>query len=136
MSWLRLISCHVLPRSVLRYRLGSVSSISVYTVFGSEGATATAILPTAWLAAGSPCPASRCQVTPPSRDAQRPLPGPPLWSCQVLISNCHIPANSVFGSPGSIARSEQPVFGSTKSTRVHVFPPSAVRNTPRSAEGP
>src|SRR6266849_2354262 len=109
--------------------------MSAYTVLGFEGATATAIFPTT-CDGGSPCPTRRFQVTPPSRDIHSPLPGPPLCRCHVFTSNCHIPANTVFGSPGSIARSEQPVLASTNSTRVHVLPPSAVRYTPRSCCGP
>ena len=136
MSWLRVTRRHVAPASSERYSEGSVSSISVYTRLGSDGATATAILPTAWLASGSPCPASRFHVAPPSRVTHRPLPGPPLFRFQVLISSCHIPANSTLGSPGSIARSAQPVFASTNSTRVQVLPPSVVRYTPRSGAGP
>src|SRR2546425_9452260 len=136
MSWLRDTTRQKLPRSSLRYSVGSRSSTSAYTLFGFDGATATATLPTLCLASGSPCPTRRFHVTPPSRDAQRPLPGPPLCRCHVFTSNCHIPANSVLGSPGSIARSEHPVFGSTNSARVHVLPPPAVRYTPRCCAGP
>src|SRR2546426_1110615 len=136
MSWLRLTRRHVAPASSERYSEGSVSSSSAYTRLGSEGATATAILPTGWFAAGSPWPVSRFHVAPPSRVTHSPLPGPPLFRFHVLISSCHIPANRTFGSPGSIARSAQPVFGSTDSTRFHVLPPSVVRYTPRSGDGP
>src|SRR2546421_12850790 len=78
----------------------------------------------------------RFHVAPPSRDTHSPLPGPPFWRCHVLTSNCHIPANSVFGSPGSMARSEQPVLGSENNTRLHVLPPSVVRYTTRSSSVP
>src|SRR5207302_1772411 len=133
MSWLHDTTRQKLPRSSLRYSVGSRSSTSAYTVFGFDGATATATLPTTCLASGRPCPASRFHVAPPSRDTHSPLPGPPLWRCHVFTSNCHIPAKTVFGSPGSMARSEQPVLASTNSTRVHVLPPSLVFQTPPEA---
>jgi hypothetical protein len=73
---------------------------------------------------------------PPSFEVKRPLPGPPLSRPQVLMSICHMPANSLRGFFGSIASSEQPVFSSTNSTRSQFLPPSVVRNTPRSGWGP
>jgi hypothetical protein len=45
-------------------------------------------------------------------------------------------ANSLFGLPGSVARSAAPVRGSTYSTFLQVLPPSVVLNTPRSAFSP
>src|SRR2546427_12191787 len=135
MSWLRLTSRHVAPAPPEGYSEGSVSSSSAYTRLGSEGATATAILPTGWFAAGSPWPVSRFQVAPPSRVTQSPLPGPPLFRFHVLISSCHMPANRTLGSPGSIARSAQPVFASTNSPRLHALPPSVGGYTPRPGPG-
>src|SRR3989442_208524 len=88
-----------------------------------------------WLLPPAPNP-ERASEAPPSTAPHSPPPAPPLFRFQVLISSCHIPANSTLGSPGSIARSAQPVFASTNNTRVHVFPPSVVRYTPRSADGP
>src|SRR5260221_271905 len=117
----------------LRLRLGmrydDRSSSSAYTTFGFDCATANAILPTTCLASGSPWLTRRFHVTPPSREAHSPLPGPPLCKCHVFTSNCHIPAKSVLGSPGSMAKSEHPVFGSTNGTRPHASPPSRLTCT-------
>ena len=92
--------------------------------FESDGATATSILPTGGL--GNPVSAF-FQVAPPSRVMYTPLPGPPLYIAHVCITTCHVPAISTFGSFASIEMPEQPVFGSTNSTRSHVSPPSVVR---------
>ena len=95
---------------------------------------ATATLPTG--RAGSPRPVRRFQLTPPSPEIKRPLPGPPLSLPQVWISSCHMPAKRIRGLFASMARSEQPVFSSTKSALSQVLPPSVVRKTPRSCCGP
>src|SRR6185369_7009408 len=85
---------------------------------------------------GRPLPERRFQVTPPSVDLNKPLPGPPLSRPHVCISSGHMPAYKTFGLFGSISRCAQPLFSSVNSTRVHVLPPSVVRNTPRSACAP
>src|SRR5437879_13196834 len=113
MSWLRLTRRHVAPASSERYSEGSVSSSSAYTRLGSEGATATAILPTGWFAAGSPWPVSRFQVAPPSRVTQSPPPGPPLFRFHVLIASSHTPANRLPRSPGSLGTAANPAVAST-----------------------
>src|SRR3954469_11925967 len=101
--------------------------------FGFDGAIATPTLPTGDF--GIPFTA-RVQVDPPSCDRKTPLPSPPLWIFQVCITSDHMPAAMVFGSLGSSDRLEHPVFGSTKSTRCQLAPPSVVRYTPRSCCGP
>ena len=78
----------------------------------------------------------RVHFDPPSRETNTPLPGPPLNIAHVCISTCQVPANSVRGLLGSIARPEQPVFSSTNRTRSQCWPPSVVRKTPRSCCGP
>src|SRR5690348_14235958 len=101
--------------------------------FGFDGAIATPILPTGDL--GMPLIA-RFHVVPPSCERNTPLPAPPLSIFQVCITSDHMPAAIVFGSLGSSERLEQPVLGSTNSTRCQVRPPSVVRYTPRSSCGP
>src|SRR6266702_5600222 len=64
-----------------------------------------------------------------------PLPLPPDTSSHGQRTNCHIPANQTRGFPGTITKSATPVVSLTNSTFCHVLPPSAVRNTPRSALG-
>ena len=127
---------HSWPLSVSPPFHGTPSPVSIIAKmrFGCDGAIANATLPTGFT--GSPFPLSRIHVAPPSVDLNSPLPGPPLVRPHVWISICHNPAYSVRGLDGSIARSLQPVFSSTNSTRVHVPPPSMVRNTPRSCCGP
>jgi hypothetical protein len=100
-------------------------SISAYTRRESLGAIATAIFPRG--GSGRPCPVNRFHVVPPSRDRKTPLPGPPLFLPQVLMSICQRPATRTRGLPASIERSEAPVFSSTKRTRSHDWPPSFVR---------
>src|SRR6267143_168488 len=99
---------------------------------GFVGPTATAMLPKS--PDGNPS-LSRSHVKPPSLDRYRPLPAPPDTSSQGRRTNCHIPANNMRGLPGTITRSAAPVESFTNSTFCHVLPPSAVRNTPRSALG-
>src|SRR5207247_5583238 len=65
-----------------------------------------------------------------------PPPGPPEVSSHGRRTNCHSPANSTRGFPGTMMRSETPVVSLTNSTFCQVLPPSAVRNTPRSGFGP
>src|SRR5579864_7859192 len=67
------------------------------------------------------------QLSPPSRETYRPLPGPPLVSSHGRRRACHIPANSTFGLLGSKQTSEAPVSLSFDSTFCHVLPPSVVR---------
>ena len=105
-----------------------------YTRLGFDRANAIVTFPIVWV--GSPLPLSFFQVSPPSLDVNRPLPGPPLSRPQVFISSCHMPAKAMRGLLGSSTTSEQPVFLSTKRTLSHVLPPSAVRKTPRSGCGP
>src|SRR5882724_9312691 len=64
-----------------------------------------------------------------------PLPAPPDTSSQGRRTNCHIPANSMRGLPGTITRCAAPVESFTNRTFCHVLPPSAVRYTPRSELG-
>ena len=64
-----------------------------------------------------------------------PLAAPPDTSSHGWRTNCHMAANSRRGLPGTMTRSETPVVSLTNSTLRHVLPPSAVRNTPRSALG-
>src|SRR2546430_4315833 len=61
-----------------------------------------------------------------------PLPAPPDTSSQGRRTNCHIPANSMRGLPGTITRCAAPLESFTNRTFCHVLPPSAVRYTPRS----
>src|SRR5215217_5427193 len=96
---------------------------------GLLGAIAKTIFPV--VRVGSPLPESRFQVTPPSVDLKRPLPGPPLSRPHVWISIGHMPANTIRGLLGSISRWAQPLFSSVNNTRSHVLPPSVVRKTPR-----
>ncbi len=86
---------HSWPRSVSWPFHGTPSpvSISAKTRCGFDAEMATATLPTGLV--GSPRPCSRVQVTPPSREVNRPLPGPPLSRPQVWISSVHIPANRI-----------------------------------------
>src|SRR5690349_1916105 len=105
----------------------------MYTRLESEGATATSILPIGeWGRAGS---VIFFQVAPASCDTYKALEGPPLNMAHVCISTCHMPAKIVLGCITSSDRPEQPVLGSTKSERVHVWPPSPVLYTPRSCCG-
>ena len=50
--------------------------------------------------------------------------------------NFHIDAYTMRGLFTSIDRSAAPVLSLRNSTFFHVVPPSVVRNTPRSGEGP
>src|SRR5947209_4293641 len=95
-----------------------------------DGATATLTLPHgplgrpfSFLAPGP----SFSQVSPPSRETYRPLPGPPLVNSHGRRRVCHIPANSTLGLLGSKHTSEAPVSLSLDSTFCHVLPPSVVR---------
>ena len=82
-----------------------------YTRFGSAPDTLTPILPHTPL--GRPSPSSFFQVSPPSVDLKRPLPGPPLSKPQGERRIWYIPAKSTRGFEGSMARSTAPVFSST-----------------------
>src|SRR5438270_491348 len=64
-----------------------------------------------------------------------PLAVPPDTSSHGWRTNCHSAANSSRGLPGTMIRSAAPVVSFANSTLRHVLPPSAVRNTPRSALG-
>src|SRR5581483_9123530 len=99
-------------------------------------ATATPIRPTA--AAGKPRPLNSVHVAPPFLDLYNPMPWPPKGG-YVLHGGRrvrHRLAYTVWGLSGSAARSTAPVFSSLYKTFCHVLPPSAERNTPRSALGP
>src|SRR5437763_457254 len=82
---------------------------------------------------GSPWPARRFQLVPPSIDFQRPLPGPPEVRLHGERTTCQVAAKSTFGLRGSNTTSIAPVDGATPSaslTGVHSMPPSALLNTP------
>ena len=64
-------------------------STRVKTRLGSAGLTRTAILP---LSPSGMSRVSSVQVSPPSVDLYRPLPGPPELKVHALRLNCHIPA--------------------------------------------
>src|SRR6267378_1413837 len=81
--------------------------------------------------AGSPF-VSRVQLRPPSRVRKIPPVVPPAVYDHAVRRRAYIAAYSVFGSPGSIARSTAPVSASTFSTWVQVLPPSVVLKIPRS----
>ncbi len=85
---------------------------------------------------GSPSPESFVQLSPPSTDFQRLLPGPPLSRLHGVRWACQNPAKSTRGFVASIARSTAPVLSSTNRTFCQVAPPSFERKTPRSAFGP
>src|SRR5207249_297615 len=105
----------------------SFASMSAYTRRPSDGATATPIFPHA--PSGSPpSPDFNCfQVSPPSRDTYKPLPGPPEVISHGRRRVCHKPAKMILGLFGSIATSLAPVSESLLSTCCHVLPPSVVR---------
>ncbi len=107
--------------------MGWLSCTRAYQRVGMLCAMATATLPTTCGAAGSPCPESCVHVSPPSRLTYMPPSGPPLSRFQGYTRTCHMPANSVLGSAGSMARSLQPVSPLGPSTSFHVLPPSSVR---------
>src|SRR5207248_2405760 len=56
------------------------------------------------------------QVSPPSREVNRPLPLPPLVRLQGVRRACHMPAKSTFGADGSRQTSEAPASASRAST--------------------
>src|SRR5215467_15406604 len=85
---------------------------------------------------GWPCAVSRFQVVPASVLRYKPLPGPPQSMPQGERRACQSEAKITFGLEGSSDRSMPPEFSSLYKTLVHVFPPSVVRKTPRSALGP
>src|SRR5213076_2556067 len=72
------------------------------------------------------------QVSPPSVDLNRPLPGPPLDICHDTRYASHSAAYITFGLRRSMARSIAAVLLSRKRTFFQVFPPSVDLNTPRS----
>src|SRR5258708_5763924 len=67
------------------------------------------------------------QLSPPSREAYRPPPGPPLVNSHGFRRVCQRPANSTLGLDGSRQTSDAPVSASLKRTFFQVLPPSAVR---------
>src|SRR5579862_46665 len=103
-----------------------------YTCVGSDRDVPNAMRP--YGPSGKPS-CRRVHVSPPSVDRHRPLPFPPLSSFHGKRRTCHMPAKRTLGLPGSITRSPVPVVSFTNSTFFHVWPPSVVRNTPRSALG-
>src|SRR5438094_6596792 len=99
--------------------------MSAYTRLESAPEMPMLIFPT------SPCgrPGLRVisrQVSPPSVDLYRPLPGPPLdiWYSTRYAS--HNAANTTLGLRRSIQMSTPPVLLSRNSFRCHVFPPSVL----------
>ena len=108
--------------------------MSAYTRLESAPEMPTLIFPT------SPCgrPGLRVisrQVSPPSVDLYRPLPGPPLdiWYSTRYAS--HNAANTTLGLRRSMATSAAPVLPSLNSTFFQDLPPSALLKTPRSSLG-
>ena len=96
--------------------------------------TATSMRPR--MPCGQAMAGERDQLTPPSVERYRPLPGPPLEKFHGWRSACHSAAYTILESCGSNVTSMAPVRSSFASTFVQVLPPSAVRKTPRSAFGP
>ncbi len=94
-------------------------------MLGFDGATRTPTLPHS--PPGRPLPFSCVQVSPPSAERYRPLPGPPLLSFQGSRFACHRPANRMRGFDGSIATSAAPVNSSLYRTFCQFLPPSVVR---------
>src|SRR5579864_5549844 len=129
------------PPSLERNRPPSSASISAYTLRLSEAATPTPTLPQIPfgrpffknLSAGfNPSFAdfasfSESQVSPPSCETYRPLPGPPLVSSQGRRRVCQVPAKRMRGLLGSKHTSLAPVFSSTNNTFSQFLPPSLVR---------
>src|SRR5438270_8509925 len=85
---------------------------------------------------GSPLPVSLVQVSPPSAERYRPLPGPPDSIVHGLRTACHIPAKRILGFDWSNWMSIAPVLSSTYRMRCQFLPPSRERNTPRVWFGP
>src|SRR5690349_13889237 len=76
------------------------ASITAYTRRPSDGATRTPTLPQ--IPSGSPLPVRRFQLSPPSRERKRPLPGPPLFRSHGSRRASQNPAKTTFGFDGSI----------------------------------
>src|SRR5262249_21211698 len=142
---------HFSPPSSERKSPPSSASIIAYTRWLFDAATPTVTFPygpfgkPSFFSPGlpvslSPCPALGgpiCfHVSPPSRETNSPLPGPPLVSSHGLRRACHIPAKRIRGLFGSKQTSDAPVSRSLPRTRCHVLPPLVVRYTPRSSFGP
>src|SRR5215470_17390614 len=85
---------------------------------------------------GSPLPASRFHVAPPSVDLYSPDPGPPDDRFHGCRRTCQSAAYTTLAFDGSNCTSIAPVSLSLNSTFCQCAPPSVVRNTPRSALGP
>src|SRR5262245_53499298 len=108
--------------------------MSAYTRCEFEGATATPTLPQ--MPEGKPFGFSPLrsrfalrdsQVSPPSRETYRSLPGPPLVISHGRRRACQKPAKITRGLFGSMHTSLAPVSSFLNSTRFHVLPPSVVR---------
>src|SRR5579871_1315404 len=95
-------------------------SINAYTFSELLLQTAIAILP---IPSGNPF-FIFSQCSPPSVDLYRPLPGPPLITCQGLRPCSHMAAYKMEGLFMSIDNSEQPVISFTNKTFFQVTPPS------------
>src|SRR6056297_753746 len=76
------------------------------------------------------------QVFPPSVDLYSALLSPPDSNDQPVLRNSHIEAYKTLGLVGSMAKSAQPVFGSTYKSCSQVAPPSEDLYTPRSSLSP
>ena len=79
---------------------------------------------------------SSVQESPPSVLFQRPLRPAPASMPHGVRWNFHIDAYTMRGLVTSIDRSAAPVLSFRNSTFFHLAPPSVVRNTPRSGDGP
>src|SRR5688572_22041897 len=99
-------------------------SINAYTKLPLRRKMSSAMRPNG--PSGSPLPESRVHVSPPSLDRQMPLPGPPPFMQQALRTRWYVEANIMRGFVGDTTRSLAPVHSSTRSTCLHVRPPSVV----------
>ena len=73
------------------------------------------------------------QVSPPSVDLKKPLPGPPLDIWYSMRYASHSAAYITLGFLRSIATSTAPVLALRNSTFFQVLPPSVLLKTPRSS---
>src|SRR5262245_14512563 len=123
---------HVAPASSDENRPPFSCSMSAYTRFESAPDTETPIRPI--VPAGKPgLRVISVQVSPPSVDLNKPLPGPPLdiWYSTRYAS--HNAANITDGFLRSMVMSTAPVFALRNNFRCQVLPPSVDLKTPRSS---
>src|SRR5690606_14875025 len=140
--WLLSRASQVWPPSSERYSAESVDSINAYTIFGSDGAIASAIRPYGFSGRPALAPGvNSVQCAPPSREWNRPLPdgasadSPPERNSQPLRRKSHKLANSESGCFGSIATEAQPVDRFVPArTSDQCLPLSVVLYRPRSGE--